>query len=426
LKNLLFTVMLTACADPRRVEATLNEAKATQARNVAVQGKICAPAETANAEADIVFTELEFAQGDLLRAKEHADAAKNWSTEALAKSTPCGTVDTDADGLVDVIDQCPSEKEDKDGDRDDDGCRDLDPNGDEDKDGVVNIDDACVDDAEDFDGDKDEDGCPETSTDQDGDTIIDAVDKCPTETEDLDGFKDSDGCPDPDNDADKVIDIRDACPKVAEDPDGFEDSDGCPDPDNDADGIPDSSDSCPNAAGERASLAAPGAPAGPLNGCPVVDADKDGVSDAVDKCVDKPETVNGYLDDDGCPDGKPPTHVRVTNTQIEITEKIQFETGKSTLLPVSRPILDDVVQVMRDRPDLRVRVEGHTDDQGSDDQNLKLSQGRAEAVRAYLISKGIEAKRLTALGLGETMPIDTNRTNTGRARNRRVEFHIEP
>lgn len=413
MKLVFWLVLLGGCADPQRVQATLTEAKTDYAKSIGVQGKLCAPVETANAEADIAFTELEFAQGDLLRAKEHADAAKTWASQALAKATPCGAVDADGDGIVDVLDQCPREKEDKDGDRDDDGCRDLDPNGDEDKDGVRNIDDSCVDDAEDLDGDKDEDGCPETSADQDGDTIIDAVDQCLVDPEDLDGFKDGDGCPDPDNDSDSVVDIRDSCPKVAEDPDGFEDGDGCPDPDNDLDGIPDSVDQCRDQAGDRAT-----------NGCPSQDSDKDGVADVNDKCPAKPETKNGYLDDDGCPD-KAPTHVRVTKTEIEISETIQFETGRAGILPVSRPILDDVAQVLKDRPDLKIRVEGHTDDQGSDDQNLKLSQDRAESVRAYLVGRGVEANRLRAEGLGETRPVDTNRTSQGRARNRRVEFHIE-
>jgi OOP family OmpA-OmpF porin len=412
---LFWALLLYGCADPQRIQTTLAEAKSDYARTIGVQGTVCAPVETANAEADIAFTELEFSQGDLNRAKEHADAAKSWASQALDKALPCGTVDTDGDGIPDVLDQCPKEKEDKDGDRDDDGCRDLEPNGDEDKDGIANISDACVDEPEDFDGDNDDDGCPETSADQDGDTIIDAVDQCKTEAEDLDGFKDGDGCPDPDNDNDNVIDIRDACPKVPEDPDGFEDGDGCPDPDNDLDGIPDTVDACPNAFGDRAQ-----------NGCPAQDADKDGVADINDRCPDKPETKNGYLDDDGCPDKGAPTHVRVTKTEIEITDTIQFETGKATLLPISRPVLDDVAQVMKDRPELFIRIEGHTDDQGSDDQNLRLSQDRADSVRTYLTSRGIAATRLKAQGFGETKPIDTNRTTQGRARNRRVEFHIIP
>jgi outer membrane protein OmpA-like peptidoglycan-associated protein len=89
---------------------------------------------------------------------------------------------------------------------------------------------------------------------------------------------------------------------------------------------------------------------------------------------------------------------------------------------VSFPILNTVAQVMRDFPDINVEVQGHTDDRGSDSFNMRLSGERAEAVRQYLVQQGIAQNRLTARGYGETMPIDTNRTNAGRARNRRVEF----
>jgi outer membrane protein OmpA-like peptidoglycan-associated protein len=310
------------------------------------------------------------------------------------------------------VDACPTEPEDFDGDADEDGCRDVDPYGDEDGDGVINLEDACVDQPEDFDGDKDDDGCPETSEDSDGDGIINAVDACPDEAEDLDGFKDSDGCPDYDNDDDAVSDLADACALIAEDRDAWEDEDGCPDPDNDLDGIPDVNDECPNEPGDRDRA-----------GCPLSDADKDGVSDANDRCLDQPETINQYLDEDGCPD-TPPSGVRVTNTQIEIKEMVQFQTGEATLIGASFNTLDGVFQVLKDAPYLKLRIEGHTDSEGGDDSNLGLSKERAQSVRVYLESKGIDPSRLESVGFGETRPIDTNRTPQGRARNRRVEFHI--
>ena len=405
-------VSLIGCADPRLVKATLDESQATIVKANLVYGKICAPEELANAQSNVDFTQLEFKQGDVRRAADHATLADEWAKKALEKATPCGTADRDKDTIVDIIDKCPDEPEDFDGVEDEDGCRDIDPNGDEDKDGIKNRDDACMFEPEDFDGDADDDGCPETSLDRDGDGIIDAVDQCPADPEDLDGFKDSDGCPDTDDDNDTITDMNDKCKTIPEDLDGWEDQDGCPDPDNDNDGIADEYDKCPNEPGDRLN-----------NGCPNFDRDKDGIADGNDKCPDNPETVNSYLDDDGCPDS-PPKLVVVTHDMIEIKERIQFATGSATLLPASMPVLNDIVTVLKDAPAIKLRIEGHTDSDGNDEFNLKLSQDRAESVLAYLTSRGVDASRLVAQGFGETTPIDTNRTTTGKANNRRVEFHI--
>jgi outer membrane protein OmpA-like peptidoglycan-associated protein len=331
---------------------------------------------------------------------------------AFKTSKECGTKDQDNDAIPDVIDRCPLEKEDRDGDRDFDGCRDIAAYDDEDGDGILNIDDDCVDEPEDFDGDRDEDGCPETDDDVDGDGFIDAIDKCPDQAEDLDGFMDDDGCPDPDNDQDGILDIHDACPNIPEDLDGWVDEDGCPDPDNDEDGIPDIHDECPNQPGGRLT-----------RGCPANDADRDGVADENDRCPDSSEVLNGYLDDDGCPD-EAPLRVRVTKTRVELTTPIGFEEGLVKLLAESLAVLDDVVRVLLDSPEMRLRIESHTDSSGTDEENLSLSEGRATIVRRYLETNGVVEGRLSAAGFGETRPIDTNRTTSGRARNRRVEFHI--
>ena len=109
---------------------------------------------------------------------------------------------------------------------------------------------------------------------------------------------------------------------------------------------------------------------------------------------------------------------------VEIKETIQFETGSATLLPASFKILDDVHTVLKDDPEMNLRIEGHTDSVGGDDFNLKLSNERANSVRVYLEGQGVDRTRLTSIGHGETKPIDTNRTPEGRQRNRRVEFHI--
>jgi outer membrane protein OmpA-like peptidoglycan-associated protein len=404
--------LLAGCMVPRHVTDTLSKAELTIDKANQAYARMCAPEELAAAQSAVDFTRLELAQGDVRRAGEHAKAGYDSALAALEKATPCGGADRDNDRIPDIVDRCPDEPEDHDGVNDEDGCRDLDPMGDEDRDGIVNIDDGCIDTPEDLDGDADTDGCPETSEDSDGDGRIDAVDTCPQEPEDFDGFQDQDGCPEPDNDNDFVLDLRDGCPLVPEDLDGWEDDDGCPDPDNDSDGVADSIDQCPLEAGlsER-------------QGCPDQDADEDGIADANDQCPDEPETVNGYLDTDGCPD-TPPQSVTVTKTKVEIKETIQFETGRATLKAESYPILDDIVQVLTDVPAMRLRVEGHTDSEGNDASNLALSQERAFSVKAYLEQSGIDRDRLEAIGKGELEPRDTNRTAAGRARNRRVEFHI--
>jgi OmpA-OmpF porin, OOP family len=247
--------------------------------------------------------------------------------------------------------------------------------GDQDGDGIPDDRDECPTEPEDFDGFEDEDGCPDLDNDNDG--IPDAVDQCPNDPEDRDGFEDEDGCPDPDNDGDGLADSIDQCPDEPEDVDGFQDEDGCPDPDNDNDGIPDTSDRCPDV---------PGVP----------------------------------------PDGCPPTYknVVVTDTHIELKQTIFFDTGRATIKRVSYPLLDEVARALADRPSIKVRIEGHTDSQGKDAYNLRLSRSRAASVRDYLIGRGIDHSRMNSEGYGKARPIADNRTAAGRAQNRRVEFVI--
>ncbi|MFN7143848.1 MAG: OmpA family protein [Myxococcota bacterium] len=250
------------------------------------------------------------------------------------------------------------------------------------------------------------------SMDADRDGVTDADDVCVSDPEDLDGYKDADGCPDLDDDGDGIPDSVDRCPREPEDRDNVEDADGCLDPDNDRDGVPDAQDPCPNEPGP-----APG-------GCPVRDRDADGVGDATDACPDQPETLNEYNDADGCPDTKP-QRVEVTSDQIVIRQRINFATGKATILPDSFPVLDDVAQVMKDFPNIRIEIGGHTDNVGDDAANQRLSKNRADAVFEYLLSKGVPATRMTTMGYGETRPVDTNMTDAGKLNNRRVEFVIQ-
>jgi OmpA-OmpF porin, OOP family len=245
-------------------------------------------------------------------------------------------------------------------------------------------------------------------TDKDG--LYDDEDKCPTEPEDKDGFMDEDGCPDPDNDEDGILDQPDKCPLVAEDPDKFEDDDGCPEEDNDKDGLADKIDQCPDQPEDKDGF-------DDDDGCPDLDNDKDKVADVSDKCP------NEYAETaDGCP----PKYqlIVVTSEKIELKQTIYFDLDKSTIKPVSFPLLDEVASALKANKGIKVRVEGHTDSRGSDDWNMKLSQARAESVRAYLVGKGVAAERMEAKGFGETVAIADNRTETGRSQNRRVEFII--
>ncbi len=252
-----------------------------------------------------------------------------------------------------------------------------------------------------------------TNEDIDGDGIPNSTDDCPRDPEDIDSFKDADGCPDPDNDEDGIKDPDDRCPNKAEDLDGFEDEDGCPDVDNDNDGLSDRVDQCPDQAEDDDGFEDD-------DGCPDCDNDGDGVLEcpqAIDKCPDDPNPT-----EDGCPSKY--KNVVVTQQKIEIRQTVYFDTNKTTIKAVSFELLNEVALALKDNPTIKVQVEGHTDSRGGDAKNLKLSQGRAESVLAYLVRQGISADRLSAKGFGEAVPISDNRTQVGREQNRRVEFLI--
>jgi outer membrane protein OmpA-like peptidoglycan-associated protein len=287
------------------------------------------------------------------------------------------------------------------------------PSADRDNDGINDVDDECPDDPEDFDDFEDADGCPDLDNDNDG--IPDTQDTCPDEAEDKDGFEDIDGCPDPDNDADGIPDAQDACPDDAEDMDGFEDADGCPEADNDGDGIEDMADGCPMVAEDLDGYQ-------DSDGCPEPDNDDDGFLDVDDLCPNEPENVNDFKDDDGCPDD---VIAVVSGEKIVILEKILFKYNKDVILKRSYPVLEAVKQTLVDNPAItKIRIEGHTDDKGSDSYNQKLSEKRATSIMRYLVEAGIDPSRLMAVGYGEARPIEDNGTEEGRERNRRVEFTI--
>jgi OOP family OmpA-OmpF porin len=244
----------------------------------------------------------------------------------------------------------------------------------------------------------------ETFVDSDGDGVPDARDKCPTEKEDLDGFQDDDGCLEGDNDGDGITDGEDLCP----DQPGTAEHRGCPpDSDKDGDGVFDHLDSCPDKPGPKE-----------YDGCP--DSDGDEVPDNQDDCPD----IFGPPENNGCPYEAPP-FVLVESDRIRIKGNILFETGQAKIQKQSFKLLDEVASVLAKNPTLGpVLIEGHTDNKGSRNYNVDLSQRRAKAVLEYLVGKGIERKRLSAKGFGFDRPITSNATPLGRAKNRRVEFRL--
>jgi outer membrane protein OmpA-like peptidoglycan-associated protein len=227
-----------------------------------------------------------------------------------------------------------------------------------------------------FHGDKDLE-----DPDSDGDGYPDSIDKCPHEKEDGKPPDPSDGCPgSADRDHDGIPDNVDACPDQAEDKDGVADQDGCPEDDGDSDGIPDKEDKCPNEAGVRS--------ADPAKvGCPSLTKIGEG-------------------------------------GEVELLRPIEFEYGKAVILSVSFPILDEVLELMKSRPSVKIGVYGHTDNRGALALNMRLSKDRAAACKNYLVTHGISAARLESQGFGPNQPLGDNNSDEGRARNRRVEFKI--
>jgi len=261
---------------------------------------------------------------------------------------------------------------------------------------------------------------PERRLDSDNDGIPNSIDLCRDAPETINGVYDDDGCPEADQDADGVGDERDECPLVAEDRDGFEDDDGCIDPDNDADGVLDGVDDCPLKAEDLDGFM-------DEDGCPDLDNDADGIADVDDACPVDAERYNGLDDEDGCPD-EGLAALEMENgraVRIVIFERVYFETASAAIAPVSHGVLDAVAEVLTVFPEVKsLEIGGHTDSQGDDAYNLDLSARRAESVMRFLVARGVSASRLVAQGFGESVPIDTNDTEEGRQRNRRVEFLV--
>ena len=258
---------------------------------------------------------------------------------------------------------------------------------DTDKDGVYDKDDACPD----VPGLKQFNGCPDT----DGDGIVDGSDACP----EVAGLAALNGCPDADGDG--VTDANDACPQVA----GLASLKGCPDADKD--GVADKDDKCPSVAGPKENA-----------GCPWADTDKDGVADKDDAC---PE-VAGPASNKGCPEV---TAADLDKVSAE-AKMIYFHSGKSTFRSEDVPVkIESISTLLKQYPTAKFSIEGHTDSDGSDAFNQKLSQERADVVRNALIERGMKAENLSAVGYGESKPVATNKTAAGKAKNRRTEVVLQ-
>ncbi|MCB2147085.1 MAG: OmpA family protein [Deltaproteobacteria bacterium] len=210
-----------------------------------------------------------------------------------------------------------------------------------------------------------------------------------------------------DSDGDGVPDASDRCPGTPRNV--SVDDKGCP-LDEDGDGVYDYLDRCPGTSRNV-----------PVDdkGCPL-DSDGDGVYDNLDRC---PDTGTGVkVDQFGCPVPTATKSAIVTAEGTWIYKGIHFDNNRAALKASSYPVLDEIVQGMKQQPELKVEIQGHTDISGTHAYNMSLSQRRADAVKAYLVSKGIAAERMITKGYGPDRPIATNTTGKGRADNRRVEL----
>ena len=181
--------------------------------------------------------------------------------------------------------------------------------------------------------------------------------------------------------------------------------------DADKDGLPDYKDECP-------------LKPGPIEnkGCPILkDTDNDGLFDHEDLCPNQP----GPIENKGCPKFKDNKEITIFKFINELAANVYFDTGKWTLTPDSKQVLDKIVGYMEQVPEIEFKVEGHTDNRDKNEYNLYLSQKRADAVKKYLIKRGVAPNQLRFIGFGETMPKYSNETAKGRLLNRRVEVKPE-
>jgi outer membrane protein OmpA-like peptidoglycan-associated protein len=318
---------------------------------------------------------------------------------------PAGTAhDGDKDGVGDKLDRCPATPVGKTVDLN--GCSASQRDGDHD--GVNDEVDRC--DATGFGENVDPSGCAESQKDDDHDGVMNAADQC-AGTEQGQSVNGS-GCSasQRDEDGDGVSDATDQCPNT---PAGDAvNPNGCfLERDTDGDNVPDKRDRCPNT---------PAGVAADANGCPIAvpdqrDTDGDNVPDARDRCPDTPK--GEAADANGC------TILFHKGTRSVILRGVNFLPGRATLTPQAREILRDVASQLVENPQYKVQVSGHTDIRGSRARNLRLSLARARTVETFLEANGVPPAQVSAKGFGPDVPIASNKTAAGRARNRRVELN---
>ena len=377
---LLFTAITSllvaaACGSPTNVKAREDALRTELAKATQMGARDCAPEEFARAQAQLDFALIEIKQGDYIRAEDHLEegfknakasqrGAKDCKRAVVLKATPKPTI-------VVVLTPTPTPTP-----------------------------------------------SPSPSPSPTPIVVVVAPTPTPTPTAQVVIVKQTPTptptpsptpAPTPDvtkidSDGDGVPDVRDDCPADV----GPVTNGGCPVRDSDNDGIPDGTDACPGTPGIIT-----------YRGCPPPDKDKDGVVDDADKCPD----VSGVATNQGCPELKFIV-VNKETKRIELKQTIHFATAKAIILRDSYGILDEVASVLVKNPTMEVRIEGHTDSDGSPTMNLQLSKARADSVKAYIVRAGVKESRMRAIGLGESNPLADNRTPEGKATNRRVEFHI--
>lgn len=263
----------------------------------------------------------------------------------------------------------------------------------------------------------------EKGDDSDKDGISDETDTCPYAAGPASPDAKKHGCPVIDDDDDGIPNDQDLCPNDYAKASEATDRKGCPapppPPDTDGDTIADEKDACPKEAGPISQDPTKNGCAPPSN----PDVDGDGVLDAEDACLGEKGVKSADAKANGCK-----TLVRIKDKQIALSQSIEFRVAKTEpppIDPASEAVLTQIKETLAEHPELtKVEIGGHTDNQGKETFNIKVSQSRADAVKKWLVEHGVSESRLVAVGYGPKKPIADNKVKEGRAQNKRIEIVI--